>query len=43
MKKYKIICIGASLAMCAGEEKIVPSFLEKKGFGVFMAIKNRYY
>ena len=31
MKKYKIICIGASLAMCAGEEKIVPSFLEKRG------------
>ena len=26
MKKFKIICIGASLAMCAGEEKIVPIF-----------------
>ena len=26
---YKIICIGASLAMCSGEEKIVPEILDK--------------
>ena len=32
MKKYKIICIGASLAMCAGEEKGNASFLEKLEF-----------
>lgn len=30
-QNYKIICIGASLAMCSGEEKIVPIFLEKLG------------
>ena len=27
--KYKVICIGASLAMCSGEEKIVPDILDK--------------
>ena len=26
---YKVICIGASLAMCSGEEKIVPEILDK--------------
>ena len=26
---YKVICIGASLAMCSGEEKIVPNILDK--------------
>ncbi|OUV60948.1 MAG: hypothetical protein CBC82_07375 [Cellvibrionales bacterium TMED122] len=26
---YKIICIGASLAMCSGEEKVVPEILDK--------------
>ena len=31
MNKFKIICIGASLAMCSGDEKIVPYFLEKNG------------
>ena len=40
MKNYKIICIGASLAMCAGEEKIVPNFMEKRGLEFLWRLKT---
>ena len=31
-KNYKIICIGASIALASGEEKEVPKFLENYEF-----------
>ena len=40
MKKFKIICIGASLAMCSGEEKIVPNYLEKMGLEFLWRLKS---
>ena len=40
MKNYKIICIGASLAMCAGEEKIVPHFMEKRGLEFLWRLRS---
>lgn len=39
-KNFKIICIGASLAMCSGEEKIVPSFLEKINLEFLWRLRN---
>ena len=39
-QNYKVICIGASLAMCSGEEKIVPYLLEKLGLEFLWRLRS---
>ncbi len=40
-KNYKIICIGASIAIASGEEKVVPNFL--KNYEFLWRLKNDFF